>query len=407
MVKLALRNIFRNRRRSLLSAIAIAVSAMSIILLLALVEGMEVDMRANLIAYYTGEIRVRDSEYERYERYHPLHLSLDDEGVTAVLETMSDVGESSGRISFPASLHMGDRSRTILASGFDFARETAFSNLEAILFEGRLPHDRSNELVMGRVLAAGLGIEVGNRVTLLAPTASGSSNAMSFSVVGIVDPPIGSLSSSTLYLSLERAQHLLHMEGRVQELVVLSTGGASLSLLAGEIETKLADQLGLETEVRAFDELNEMYGFLRIAKLIYYVIALIFFILGSTVIINTTMMVIYERMAEIGMMKALGMEDGRVRLLFLLEGAIISAVGAFVGVLVGLAITAVLSRVGIDFTEAMSGIEMEVSSVLYPSITVFTALVVFLYGVAIATISTLIPTRRAARIQVVEALHYV
>lgn len=407
MVKLALRNIFRNRRRSLLSAIAIAVSAMSIILLLALVEGMEVDMRANLIAYYTGEIRIRDSEYERYERYHPLHLSLDDERVTAVLETMSDVGESSGRISFPASLHMGDRSRPILASGFDFARETAFSNLEAILFEGRLPHDRSNELVMGRVLAAGLGIEVGDRVTLLAPTASGSSNAMSFSVVGIVDPPIGSLSSSTLYLSLERAQHLLHMEGRVQELVVLSTGGASLSALAREIETKLADQLGLETEVRAFDELNEMYGFLRIAKLIYYVIALIFFILASTVIINTTMMVIYERMAEIGMMKALGMEDGRVRLLFLLEGAIISAVGAFVGVLVGLAITAVLSRVGIDFTEAMSGIEMEVSSVLYPSITVFTALVVFLYGVAIATISTLIPTRRAARIQVVEALHYV
>ena len=112
---------------------------------------------------------------------------------------------------------------------------------------------------MGRVLAAGLGIVVGARVTLLAPTASGSSNAMSFSVVGIVDPPIGSLSSSTLYLSLERAQHLLHMEGRVQELVVLSTGGASLSLLAGEIETKLADQLGLETEVRAFDELNEMY----------------------------------------------------------------------------------------------------------------------------------------------------
>lgn len=407
MVKLAVRNIFRNRRRSLLCAIAIAVSAMSIILLLALVEGMEVDMRANLIAYYTGEIRIRDSEYGRYERYRPLHLSLDDEAITAVLETMGEVEAVSGRISFPASLYMGDRSRPILATGFDFEREVAFSDLGSILSEGTLPHARSNELVMGRVLAATLGIGIGDRVTLLAPTAAGSSNAMSFTVVGIVDPPVGSLSSSTLYLSLERAQHLLHMEGQVQELVILTKGGSSLSALAGEIEATIGERLGIETEARAFDELNEMYGFLRIAKLIYYVIALIFFILGSTVIINTTMMVIFERMAEIGMMKALGMEDGQVRLLFLLEGAFISAAGSLVGVLVGLAITAVLSQVGIDFTEAMSGIEMEVSSVLYPSITALTAVSVYLYGVAIATLSTLIPTRRAARIQIVEALYHV
>ncbi|MCK9547575.1 MAG: ABC transporter permease [Sphaerochaeta sp.] len=407
MVKLALRNILRNRRRSLLSAFAIAVSAMSIILLLALVEGMEVDMRTNLIAYYTGEIRIRSSQYARYERYHPLHLSLDDEAITTVLERMDEVAETSGRISFPAALYRGDRSRPVLTMGFDFTRETAFSNLASILSEGRLPHDRSNELVMGAVLAKGLDITVGDRVTLLASTAAGSSNAMSFTVVGIVKPPIGSLSSSTLYLSLERAQHLLFMEGRVQELVVRSTGAVSLPALAGEIAALVAEELGIETETQAFSQLNEMYGFLRIAKYIYYVIALIFFLLGSTVIINTTMMVIFERMAEIGMMKALGMDDGKVRLLFLLEGAFISAAGALAGVLVGVLITAVLSRVGIDFTEAMSGIEMEVSSVLYPSITAFTAVAVYLYGVAIATLSTLIPTRRAARIQVVEALHYV
>jgi len=407
MVKLALRNIFRNLRRSLLSASAIAVSAMSIILLLALVEGMEVDMRDNLIAYYTGEVRIRSSEYERWQRYNPLHLSLDDEALTTLLEGMDDVWAASGRISFSASLYQGDRSRPVLGMGFDFEREGAFSNLASILVEGRLPKERSNEVLLGRGLAKGLGIEVGDRVTLLAPTAVSSTNAMSFTCVGIVTPPVGSLSNSTLYLGLERAQHLLFMEGRVQEVVVRSNGTTPLPALAKKIEQRIESELGIETETRPFNEINEMYAYFRTAKLIYYVIALIFFVLGSTVIINTMMMVIWERMAEIGMMKALGMGDGQVRTLFLLEGACISAVGALVGVLVGVAITAVLAKVGIDFTEALSGIEMEVSSILYPSIDAATTVAVFLYGIAIATLSTLIPTRRAAKIQVVEALHHV
>ncbi|MFA6732367.1 MAG: ABC transporter permease, partial [Sphaerochaeta sp.] len=83
----AFRNIFRNFRRSMLSAIAIAVSAMAIMALLALLEAMESDMATNLVSYYTGEVRVRHESFEQYERYNPLHLSLD---ADAVLPLVAD-----------------------------------------------------------------------------------------------------------------------------------------------------------------------------------------------------------------------------------------------------------------------------------------------------------------------------
>lgn len=407
MVRLALRNITRNLRRSLLCAFAIAVSAMSIVLLFALIDGMELDMRDNLIKYYTGEIRIRSSAYARNERYRPLHQSLDDEAITALLAPMDGVAASSGRIEFPLSIYLGDRSRPALGLGLDFGRERAFSNLEEILTEGRMPTYGANELLLGAALAKNIGIGVGERMTLLASTALGSTNAMSFTVVGIVSPPVGALSGSTLYLGLERAQRLLLMEGQVQHMIVRAEPAVHLAPLSSRIADQIEAALGIEVESKAFDEINELFAIFLTARLIYYIIALVFFVLGSTVIINTTMMVIYERMAEIGMMKAMGMRDGEVRTLFLLEGAFISAAGALAGVLVGVIIAEILGRVGLDFTEAMSGVDMEISSILYPQTNLLTSVAVYGYGVVIASLATLIPTRRAAKIQVVEALNYV
>jgi putative ABC transport system permease protein len=106
-------------------------------------------------------------------------------------------------------------------------------------------------------------------------------------------------------------------------------------------------------------------------------------------------------------MKAMGMSDRRTSSLFMLEGFFISAVGAGIGLIIGVIVTLILSKVGLDFTEALSGIEMEISSILRPQVDLLTALLVALFGMVIATLSTLIPSRRAAKIQIVEALHYV
>jgi putative ABC transport system permease protein len=112
-------------------------------------------------------------------------------------------------------------------------------------------------------------------------------------------------------------------------------------------------------------------------------------------------------MREIGTLAALGMQGKELTRLFLLEGSFISMAGSTVGTIAGLIIIAVLGKVGLNFTEAMSGVDMEISSILYPQVNWWIALFVWFYAILTATLSTLIPSRRASKIQIVEALRYV
>lgn len=198
------------------------------------------------------------------------------------------------------------------------------------------------------------------------------------------------------------------MEGQTQEILLLTEDGYKERDVANAVKTALQQQLSLETETSAWKDLNLMYTFLSIAKFIYYVMGAIFFVLGSTVIINTTMMVIYERIREIGTLGALGMQGKELTRLFLLEGTFISIAGSTLGTIVGVLIVYILSKTGINFTEAMSGVDMEVSSILFPQVNWFTALFVWIYAIIISSLSTLIPSRKASKkIEIVEALRYV
>ena len=129
-----------------------------------------------------------------------------------------------------------------------------------------------------------------------------------------------------------------------------------------------------------------------------------FFALASTVVITTTMMVIYERIREIGTIGALGMTGRQIVLLFLLEALVISAIGSIAGILLGTGVGLVLQQTGLDFGALLSHFELEFSTVIYPRIRLRSLGVVLLYSVLISGLAALIPARRAAGIRPVEAL---
>ena len=405
--KLAFRNIFRNLRRSALSAVAIAVSAMSIVMLFGLLDGMENDMANNLQSYYTGQVRIRHADFEKYERYNPLHLGVDWNSIEPILTENSDVRAATPRINFPANMYLGEKTHGVMGIGVDFSKEEAFIDFPSVLQEGRLPEAGKNEALMGFALARDMGLTLGGKVTLLSTTATRGSNAITFQIVGLAGFPVAALNANTIWAPLDRVQTFLGMGGQTQEILILLEEGADEKQTAMQIGNEIERELGISTDTRSWKDLNKMYSMLRIAKVAYYFIAMFFFVLGSTVIINTTMMVIFERMREIGTLSALGMQGSELTRLFLLEGFFISVIGSAIGVAIGYIGTYYMGRIGLDFTEALSGIDMEVSSILYPETSVIKSLVIWAYAVVISTLSTFIPSRRASKIQPVEALRYV
>ena len=118
------------------------------------------------------------------------------------------------------------------------------------------------------------------------------------------------MNAKYFWMPLDRAQYFLRMPHSSLDIIIKLNEGIDPKKKAAELIQKY-EAAGMEFEISPLIEMNDMYGFLKLAENIYNVMAFIFFLLGSTVIINTTMMVIFERMREIGTMSAMGMHGKR------------------------------------------------------------------------------------------------
>jgi putative ABC transport system permease protein len=166
----------------------------------------------------------------------------------------------------------------------------------------------------------------------------------------------------------------------------------------------LEDNSTMRYAVIPWQNQEGIFSLIKTGQKIYSYIYIGFLILASTVIINTTMMVIFERTKEIGTIGALGMTGGQIILLFTMEAAIVSAIGSFLGTIVGGGIDLLLSIVGININALSGGMDLMTTDIIYPRFDLLLLLGSFLFGLIVASAIAYIPARRAAKIEPVEAL---
>jgi putative ABC transport system permease protein len=405
LAAIALRNVRRNRRRSLLSMTAIAVAAMAITLLFSMLEGMKRDLAGNLQTYVSGEVRLRHRDYDRYEQLAPLHLRIErSEAAVDLVTSHPDVSSASQRIDLPAAIYRGDGMIAAMVYGVDLEREERYQDLSDRVAEGRLPRPGSNQALVGALLARQLRAKVGDRITILATTMRRGSNAITVQVAGLARFPIQALDRASLWIPLDLARRLARMDDSATEILLKLRRGASSQGVASQLRARLAAAGWVDVDAKSWLELPTTWSMMTMASTAYGLMALFFFVLGSSVIVNTTMMVIFERTREIGTVAAMGMTGGQIVGLFFLEALALGAFGSLAGVLLGIGITIPLSVTGLDFGAAMEGVDMEISSVLYPVLNPGSTVLVFFYSTAVAALASLVPASRAARIRPVQAL---
>ena len=137
---IALRNITRNKKRSILSGLAIAIAAMSIVLLYSYIAGMKKDLTDNLHTYYTGQIRIQHEEFEKYDYLNPLHLRIKSyKDILQELDKIEDIKAVSPRINFPTQIYRYEDNYNAFVTGVDMMREKDYQPLRESLISGRLP----------------------------------------------------------------------------------------------------------------------------------------------------------------------------------------------------------------------------------------------------------------------------
>lgn len=400
-LKLAWRNIFRNKRRTIIAGIAIGIGLASLIFTDALIEGMKKNIVQSATDTYLGDGQIHGRGF-RLTR--DVEKTVRDPGrVIAALEKDPRVSafapraESAGMITSPASVS------SVLVVGVEPARERLLSRVDDDVREGSYFNgDNPRDVVIGSRLAETLEVSLGSRVVITVSQAgTGDLSQDLFRVAGIYHFGIREMDAGFAFIRLGKAQEMLGLDGGLHEIAVKF---ASFALTMkkenpfwGQYSTDGNEAVGWGI---LLPQLKEVMGLVWVSLLF---VAVILFGIVSLGIINTLFMSIYERMFEFGVIRAVGTRASGVRRLILGEAGALAGLSIVMGTALALAATLITAKVGIDYR----GIEFAgttFSDLLYPILRVrqfiIYPLAVFLFTLFVG----LYPAQAAARQRIAEAL---
>lgn len=412
LLGIAFRNLKRAPARTALSIVAVGAAVIAVLLLKGTLDGMLSTMEGSTIRFTAGHVRVIDREYARRERLLSLQYPVDGfdgSGVgpmVAALRALPEVVEVAPRLRFGGMVSRDDHLRHVLVVGGEPEVEAQLLGADRYLAEGRFYGAGRREAVLGRRLLHRLGMEVGDRFTLVFISAFGALRGYSFDVVGAFESSLAYLDDGTVFIPLDVAQEATDLGDGVTEIAVLARGAGQTGALLASVEGLLARE-GVAGRYQAipWTTHNELIQLLQMARYIYDGIYYLMLVLASFVIINTFLMIVHERRREIGLLSALGLRPGKIRLLFLLEGGLCGLFGSLAGVLVGAPLLWLLSSTGIAIPGVESlDAELMYPSTIYPLFAAGTVRFAFVGGIVVTLLATYLPARQAAALRPTEAL---
>lgn len=412
LLRIGFRNLGRARARTALSLLAVAAGVFVVILTKGTIDGSLDTFIGNSIRLSSGHVRLIDREYQVKERLLSLNFPVDGfdgEGYHAMVETLKEVDSVetvAPRLRFGAMVSRGTELEGVMAMGVDPEAEGRLVGFSRYLQDGRFLRQGERGAVLGYRTLEKLGLNVGDRFTLVFNTALGSLKGYTFTVVGSVKSGLRYLDDGLIFVPLGVAQDMLDMGPAVTEILVMAKGEAQVPGMLRDIQQMLETR---DAEARYLAEPwyqhGELISNLQMARGAYNFIYLFVLFLASFVVVNTMLMIVNERRREIGMLGALGLRPGEIRQLFMYEGGIMGMLGSLIGVLTGGTVLKALSVFGIVIPE-MSGLDKAfmITPRIYPEFSLEVIGFAFFAGIAVALAAVYWPARQAAMMEPTQAL---
>ncbi len=409
------RNVLRNLRRSLLTGSMVALGVTAIIFFRGYVGGLEAMMIDMVVNSLTGPIQIEREGYSDIKGRAPLELDLATDGdLIQRLTQNKEVTAVAPRVRFGAFLMLGDESTMVGVLGVDPQREkiacpkgpgAGYFNAEAQATDSGLQgasiaHRADDTLIVGAELAKGLGLKLGQTVTLLTETQAGSTNAVDGVIRGIFNSGDLETNKRLVMMSIGLAQTLLRMPDRATSLVIGLGADADIDEVAKTLNADLATE---EPRVvaRAWHAIAPYYrDSIVLQRDVLAIVMTIIFILAVVGIVNTMMMSVYERQREIGTLMAIGFRRKTIMALFVAEALALGVFAAILGVSVGIAIVSVTQATGIPFVAPGVGTILN-HPIIDPEYTAMAATI----AIAAALCAGIYPALKASRLTPVEAFH--
>jgi len=401
LLKIAYRDLVRNRRRSLLTLVAIAVGVSLLVFMSGFIQGAITDSIENNIRLQTGHLKIRAASYDEDKVSLAWEDLLDNpEELAAQVRGLDGVEAASPVLWASGIVSTREESVGVRVFGID-----PLSDVHARIRDGLAageylqPDDRSGVL-LGQRLAESLGLAVGDQISLLVNTADEAPDEATFTIRGLYATGVPVYDDSTIFLPLSKAQAFTHTEGRASMILALLK------------DRELAD--GLAAALRApgytvltWREMNQVIlQAIQAGMGMLYIMYLVVLAVVAVVIANTLLMSVFERIREMGILSALGMKGREILLMFVVEAGILGGVGVVLGVVLGSLGVFYLSRVGLHIGDmaTMTTVSAAYSDTMYARFAPAETIAVAIAAMVIILLASLYPARFAARLQPVDAL---
>ncbi len=411
---LTAKNIWRRKRRTILTAAAIAIGIMYFVMFDSLLTGADRDAQINTIDFETGHLWVGASEEGDTTFARPTLDNTIPSGQTLAkpIAELAGVAGSTPRLVFPASLIAGLDELPISGVGVDPEADPQVFRVSQFVTSGRWLEPGEDGVVLGKRIADLLQLEPGDMVTVRTQTAQMAFEALDLLVVGTVETPHPLVNQSQAFIPLGVAQAAVGAPGSATSIHVRaqsaapSPSGRELSGLAESISMLTTSNPGWHIHTW-----HDAASFLTIGstKRVFAMILLGLVVIISVIgVVNSILLSTLERVREIGMLKAMGMDEGDITIVFMMEGGGLGLLGCAWGAVAAIAGNAYFVNVGLSLRAFLGDMDLDIG---YPIVdrmygvwnwtTMIWAIAV---GLAVALAASYFPARRAARLDPVESL---
>ncbi len=399
LIKMAYRDLRRNRRRTFLSSLALGIGLM-VLLLMAGVLSWELISGTDLtIKLQSGHIQVSAQTYDESKTSLAwADLIQNPDQVASQIAAMPQVAVATPRLYASGIVSSGDETMGVEVIGIDTASAANAPYRDGLVSGQFLTANDNQGILIGQALADKMNFKTGDQVTLLVNTSNGDVQQQDFTVRGIYTTHTPSYDQTFVFMPLAKAQAITSTTGHASTIFILLKDIQQTNAVAAALQST-------QYKVETYEQMNVLLTqFNQYADALLYVLYIIVLAIISTVIVNTLVMSVFERTREIGILAAIGMKSRTIMTMFFAESFLLAVGGIAIGLVLGAIAVLLVGKYGVPIGNfGITGFYL--GERIYATLTLKDAVSLTITTFVVTLLAALYPASLAARMEPVEALH--
>lgn len=342
---IAWRNLWRNKRRTLITVASIFFGVILSTLMSSMQEGSYSSIVNNIVKFYSGYIQIHDKDF--WEDRTLYYTFSQNDSVRKKIENVEGVSFLSERLESFALISSGENTQAVMVTGVDPKGEDKVSLLSQRISAGEYLQSGDRDILLGEELAKRLDSWTGDTVVLLGQGYFGSNEAAKFRIKGILKFPNPEMNRQFCYLDLSMAQEFYSASGMISSYVIMVPDYPEVKAVMKDLE----NVLGSDFKPMSWDEMQpELLQMIRGDRAGGIVMMIILYLIIGFGILGTVIMMIAERKKELAIMVAVGMQKTRLGKILFFETLYIGLIGVLAGMVINIPLIAIMIQHPIPLT---------------------------------------------------------